>query len=139
MPLNLLGLAKSAHQLARIPAQVVRPVADRYNALLQIGFDTGTDPYGNAWAPLAEATLAKGRFPPPLTDTRAMRSQAVLVPMAGAGMELEEQVSYGVHHMSGNDNLPKRRYFPDSGLPAGWRRVLEDELHKQVVENFSDK
>jgi hypothetical protein len=139
MAANLLGLAKTMRQLQRIPSKLAPALADQYNAFLQAGFDAGTDPYGNPWAPLRPATLARGRFPPPLTDKGPLRANAKLVPSAGSGLELIAQVPYGFIHMSGapERNLVKRRYFPDSGLPAAWKRALEDELHNQVDEVFN--
>jgi len=135
--MNLLGLAKSAAQLRRVPSQIARPVADQVNALIQAGFDAGRDPYGHGWEPLAEATLAKGRFPPPLTDTRKMRAQAITIPMGGSGLQLAPQVSYGQHHMSGTPDMPKRRYWPDAGLPSAWRQIIREEMHRQTQENLN--
>ena len=131
--LNTLGLAKTVRQLQRVPAQMARPVADRLNRWIQEGFDKGEDPYGVAWAPLAQATLDRGRFPPPLTDTRRMRSQAILVPLSGSGLALLPQISYGRRHMAGTPDMPKRRYYPDAGIPAAWHRVIEEEQHNATM------
>lgn len=131
MARNILGLAKSMRQLKRIPSQIVTAVAPRLNALIQQGFSQGTDPYGIAWAPLKPATLAKGRTPPPLTEFGALRGSAVLTPASGAGLILGTPPFYGPIHMAGTDDMAKRRYFPDAGLPSAWRAVIADEYRQQ--------
>jgi hypothetical protein len=138
MALNYLGLAKTYAQLARVPDDVADDVADAWNARLQAGFDGGTDPYGNAWTALRPATLAKGRFPPPLTEGWALRNSAVLRALAGFGLELDPSPFYGVYHMSGTDYMAKRRYFPDAGLPAVWRQDLQKALSKRVKETVGN-
>ena len=136
MAANLAGLARSYRALARVPSQVAKDIAERYNERLQDGFDAGTDPYGVEWEALAPFTIAKGRFPPPLTDKGDLRAQARLVPMQGTGLQFVQQVPYGFVHMSGRADMPKRRYLPDAGLPAAWRADLRAALAARVAEKF---
>lgn len=123
---NILGLAKSLRALADVPAQIAKTVAGDLNRRIQAGFDAGSDPYGAAWGALKPATIAKGRTPPPLTDSGALRGNTYLEPMAGAGLQLAGGFfSYGVYHMQGTARMVKRRFFPDAGLPASWREDIQ--------------
>lgn len=136
MAANFLGLAKSLAALAKVPALISTRVAGDLNARLQAGFSAGTDPYGQAWAPLAPATLAKGRFPPPLTDTGALRGGAKLIPFP-SGLRLGSTPGYGQLHMSGTSRMPKRRWFPDAGLPASWREIIQRHFSALVREGLA--
>ena len=89
-------------------------------------FTLGADPYGETWAPLAPATLAKGRTPPPLTDTGAMReSLRVSVTQDAIVASLESPAGY---HQNGTRYMPARPVLPDygRGLPDAWRQAITD-------------
>ena len=89
-------------------------------------FVLGADPYGETWAPLAPATLAKGRTPPPLTDTGAMReSLRVAVTETAIVASLENPAGY---HQDGTRYMPARPVLPDyaRGLPDAWRASITD-------------
>lgn len=132
MAANILGLAKSYAQLAKVPAIVSTRVAGELNALLQAGFSAGADPYGGAWAPLAPRTLLR-HGPPPLTASGALRGSAKLTPFP-SGLRVAATPYYGDFHMSGTSRMPKRRWFPDAGLPASWRAVIEARYKATVAE-----
>src|SRR5690606_17437543 len=70
---NAFGLARALRELVRVPSQIAGAVSDAINDRIQAGFDQGTDPYGSPWAELAPYTLAKGRTPPPLTESGGLR------------------------------------------------------------------
>jgi hypothetical protein len=72
--------------LAEVPSRAAKAASESIATLILDGFDAGTDPYGRPWAPLRPYTLAKGRFPPPLTDSGAMRDSVDVRPTAGAGI-----------------------------------------------------
>lgn len=119
-------LAASLRTLSSIPATAARGGAERIAAQVQEDFDAGLDPYGNAWEDLAEATLAKGRTPPPLTDTGSMRASVDVSPMQGAGISITID-DPAVHHQYGTINMPARPIFPNQGaLPDTWRRAIAD-------------
>ena len=122
-----LGRMRSTlERLSDVPARTAALAAPRINALIQAGFDAGTDPYGTAWKPLRPATLAKGRFPPPLTATGRMRSGTKVRPRAGgrAGLVLVVGASYARFHQTGTRYMAARRIAPTRGMPASWRREI---------------
>ena len=119
-------LAPALRKLSEVPAQVARGAADAIAAQVQEDFDAGLDPYGEPWEPLAEATLAKGRTPPPLTDTGAMRASVDVRPGSGAGITFTID-DPAVHHQYGTVNMPARPMFPNqASLPDTWSRAIAD-------------
>jgi hypothetical protein len=118
-------------ELADVPARTARAVSNRLEELIQDEFDRGTDPYEDAWKPLAPATTAKGRTPPPLTDTSAMRGTLLVRPLAGAGVGITIDQPAGYHQTgwSGPRGTgPARPVLPARGeLPDGWIEVIEEE------------
>jgi hypothetical protein len=89
-------------------------------------FTLGADPYGETWAPLAPATIAKGRTPPPLTDTGAMREGLrVSVTQDAIVASLPDPAGY---HQTGTRHMPARPVLPDDarGLPDAWRAAITD-------------
>jgi hypothetical protein len=116
-------------ELPRKLAAEVKPDIDR---LLQQQFKDGVDPYGRPWAPLRPATLALGRRPPPLTDSRVLRdgTQVVLGRGNSAGLRIHLGAPYGFFHQTGYRNVrtgrrvPPRRVLPQQGIPQSWSRAL---------------
>ena len=73
---SLESLASAADRRAQVPALASQRAADSIRALIQEEFDEGRDPYGTAWEPIEDSTLAHridSQDPTPLTDTRGMR------------------------------------------------------------------
>lgn len=118
-------------ELATVPSRTARGVSDRLEELVQEEFDRGTDPYEEAWTPLAPATLARGRSAPPLTDTSAMRDSLRVFPLAGAGVGVTIDHPAGPHQTgwSGPQGSgPARPILPARGeLPDGWIEAIEAE------------
>lgn len=120
-----LGLLQAnLRRLAEVPATASREVAEQITGRLDAGFSAGTDPYGRGWAPLAPATLRKGRHPPPLTDTRRLRSGTVARPRAGAGVALLTGDAYGGYHQTGTRHMPARPILPRGSMPATWNAII---------------
>ncbi len=117
-------------KLAQVPSQVSGPYAARLRTELQRQFDRGTDPYGKAWAPLRPATIAKGRFPPPLTDRGIGRRGVTALPMRGAGVRLQSTVGYMERHQEGTERMAARPFFPVRVLPKRWAEILDEEYQK---------
>lgn len=89
-------------------------------------FTLGADPYGETWAPLAPATIAKGRTAPPLTDTGKMReSLRVNASQSAIVASIDDPAGY---HQSGTQRMPARPVLPDDarGLPDAWRQAITD-------------
>lgn len=133
-------LADRLNDLARIPSRVSAKVAPKIAELIQEEFDDGADPYGTPWEPLAEATLAKGRTPPPLTDTLHsppnMRDTVHVRPMQAAGVKITIDHPAAPHQTGWNGRQgqgPARPPLPARGeLPAGWQEVIESEIERDV-------
>lgn len=130
-------LAASIRKLAEVPAQVAKGASEAIAQQIQDDFAAGLDPYGNAWEPLAEATLDKGRTPPPLTDTGAMRDSVSVTPMAGAGISITID-DPAVHHQYGTINMPARPVFPNQReLPDTWQRAIADAAEDSFNRSLS--
>lgn len=118
-------------ELAQVPSRCARAVSTRLEELVQEEFDRGADPYEEPWAPLSPVTLARGRTPPPLTDTSAMRASLHVRPLAGAGVGVTIDHPAGPHQTgwSGPQGSgPARPILPARGeLPDGWIEAIEAE------------
>jgi hypothetical protein len=116
--------------LARIPSRVAPIVAEKLAEELDAEFSAGVDPYGRAWAPLAASTEARGRTPPPLTDSHAMRDGVRVAPLRGAGVGITVPHP-GLPHQTGwsgeQGDGPARPILPaGSELPDAWEDVIFD-------------
>lgn len=126
-------LSENIASLARVPSQASARIAVGLGALIEHEFSTGTDPYGNAWAPLAPRTLARGRTSPPLTDTGSMRDSALARPMPSAGVSITidhpaAPHQTGWHGIQGDG--PARPILPSRQMPAEWRALITDEIRE---------
>lgn len=130
---ELASLQESLAQLADVPRKVAIVAAPKIAELIEAEFETGADPYGRAWAPLAASTVARGRTPPPLTDTRDLRDRTTVTPRPGgrAGIQIKMGRAYGQFHQTGfkihnarGKRAPKRAILPDHGMPASWRKAI---------------
>ena len=128
----LSRLADRCADLATVPSRAAKRAAVEIEALIEDEFDAGTDPYGTAWAPLAEATVDRGRSPPPLTDTAAMRQSVAVRPMRGAGVAVTVAHPAGIHQTgwSGKGGKgPARPILPQRrALPEDWRDAIADAV-----------
>lgn len=123
--------------LASVPSQAARPIASRIHKAIQKQFDEGRDPFGRDWAPLAPATLAKGRRPPPLTDTRRGRNSISVRPTRGAGIAILVGVFYMAIHNKGNlPRLPRRLILPTNVLPKEWNKIYKEELEAALARRL---
>jgi phage gpG-like protein len=136
---STLTFSKALKSLLGVPSQIAGPVAKDINQEIQKKFDAGQDPYGKSWASLKPATLAKGRHPPPLTDTGKGRSGVKAQPMQGAGIALTSSVSYmGIHQKGNPPILARRSFFPVNTLPKQWLKLWEKRLVKGVKVRLSN-
>ena len=132
-------LAARIGDLARLPSRVSARVAEDIDAAIQSEFDGGHDPYGKAWEALAPATLDRGRTPPPLTDSGAMRASLVVAPLprAGVGIQIAHPAAPHQTGWSGPQGTgPARPILPAGVMPATWneaiRTACEDEFGRAV-------
>ena len=125
-----LQASRAIRDLTKVPSQSARPVSVRIKADIERYFSAGEDPYGKAWAPLRPATLAKGRHPPPLTDTHDGRDGITVTPAQGAGVRITSNTSYMVHHMRKSGNRAARKFLPEGVTPKQWEKIYQEELEK---------
>ncbi len=121
------------------PAPALDAIGRVLKTHLQLEFQTGTDPYGNRWAPL------KVRHGQPLRDKGHLMS-SIDYRVDGDGVEIGTNLSYAPVHQFGavieaknaralrffvegrpvfvgrghKITIPARKIFPLEGLPAAW-------------------
>lgn len=122
---NFGQFARVLHELARVPSRVAVLAAPRLRRLVTEQFTKQQDPYGAAWAPLTAGSIQRGRRPPVLTDTSAMRRGIRVRPMAGAGLSITIPAPYAGFHQTGTSLMVSRPIFPRAGMPRKWRKALE--------------
>ena len=126
---NFKGLMDRLAELEQVPSQCATLAAGKIAKLVDEEFARGADPYGDAWAPLAPATLARGRRPPPLTDTGALRYSITVKASQGAGIEIEIGVPYATFIQTGTGYMPARTVLPAGNeLPQEWEEAIESSL-----------
>lgn len=134
-------LERNLGKLAGVPAQIAGDASDSIAELIDEEFEAGNDPYGRPWAALAQATLDKGRGPPPLTDTEAMRESVVVAPMQGAGISITIDHPGGVHQTGarkGAWSMPARPVLPDATFPATWKKALDTAAQARLDATLGD-
>ena len=127
-------LQKTIEELATLPRAVARISAPKLSKLMAKQFSSGCDPYGRPWRPITATTkrLRKGRKGGrPLTDTGRLRA-GTGVSVTRSGAKLVIGAPYGAFHQTGTKNMPARRIFPQFGLPAAWRAVLQDTARAEL-------
>ena len=117
-------LADYIERLERLSAgsfidRVRRTVALDGLRLINKGYATSTDPYGNRWQPLK---YRKGK---PLVKTGAFRDTWLAYPTA-TGVRFVSGVGYGAYHQYGTATIPFRRVVPLTryGLPKAWTDAI---------------
>jgi hypothetical protein len=131
-----LQASRSLRDLVKVPAQIAPAVAKRIKKDIERYFSAGTDPYGKAWAPLKPSTRAKGRHPPPLTDTRGGRRGIKVAPMRGSGIKITSDTPYMVYHMREATHRAARKFLPEGVVPANWFKIWQQELDKIIRAKY---
>lgn len=126
-------LAENLGRLTQVPSQVSAEVAEKISVLIDEQFAAGKDAYGQAWKPLKPATIAKGRRPPPLTDSGAMRGAITVKPSSGAGIEISSPTDYARFHQTGTKYMVPREVLPDhANLPPSWQKAIEESFRNKM-------
>ncbi len=121
-------LASTLAELEDIPSRIASDVAGGINELIQDQFVSGSDPYGNPWAPLLPSTVRrKGGDTRILRRTDALSSQTIARSTSGAGIEITS-IEYGGYHQGPTADRVARPILPDGGeLPESWQEVIEEK------------
>ncbi len=127
-------------KLASVPSAIAPSVARKINRELRRQFDQGVDPYGKPWAALRPRTLAKGRHPPPLTDTHAGRDSVRAKAGSGAGVQITVDVPYmGIHQNGDPPRMVARKFLPERALPKAWKEIWELELIRATKKRLGGR
>lgn len=121
----LATFARSLNALSGVPARASRKAAEGIQRLVDHEFDAGSDPYGRPWKGLRPATIAKGRTPPPLTDSGALAGGTEVRAARGAGIQVEVGESYGAFHQTGTRYMAARPILPTGPLPKAWQAEID--------------
>jgi len=129
-------LADRVADLASVPSRASAKIARELEGLIQEEFDAGRDPYETPWKPLAAATKAKGRTPPPLTDTHRLRDGIRVRPQRPAGVAITVDAPYAAPHQTGwsgpQGDGPARPILPARDvLPPDWDDVIGDAVARE--------
>jgi phage gpG-like protein len=130
---GLQRLSGTLRALADVPSRASADAAGRIAELIEESFDSGTDPYGRPWAALAASTRARGRNPPPLTDTGSMRGSVQVAALPSAGIAVTIGTAYATFHQTGTKHMPQRQILPQSGgLAPSWRQAIADAVAANI-------
>lgn len=133
----MAGWDKLAHnlaELAKIPSQLSKPVAEAFNKLIYTQFANGQDPYGKGWAPLAPSTIRQKGHSSILVDTGKLAASTIAVPMSGAGIELRS-IDYGQFHQFGTKYMVAREVFPARDeLPLAWQAAIRKAYSDRIQQ-----
>jgi hypothetical protein len=128
MATDLGLLADHLGELATIPSRVSATIAADFDAFIDECFANASDPYGNAWEPLADSTVLRKGFATPLEESGDLRSQTGAFPLKGAGIEFRS-ATYGFFHNAGTVSMPARKFLPDGPeLPVQWSAAVTARL-----------
>lgn len=135
-------LAQNIGRLASVPSRASVDASRGIARQIDQQFARGVDPYGKAWKRLAPSTIAKGRRPPPMTDTGDLRNGADVRPRSGAGIDVTFSVPYlGFHQGAGSPraNVPPRHVLPEGPLPPAWEKVIAQSVDNAFTDAFTGR
>lgn len=127
--MNFNGFAKLVRGLQRTATAIAPTVASEVEALVKRQFETGTDPHGQAYAPLAASTRKRhgGSGSPLQTWGRYVKVKPI-----GKGRVLividDKRARF---HQKGTNNMPARPLVPD-GTPETWHKAIEEAFRAGV-------
>ncbi len=124
--------------LAEVPSRTTKAVAPLLLARWRADWRAGKDPHGRAWAPLAPATLAKGRTPPPMIETGGTLASTAVRPLKGAGLAITVG-GFAALHMRATPDRPARTTVPTMGVPASWRGIIAKAAKDQAARAAGGK
>lgn len=123
---------RAMSERARNLGPVLQVAAADTVGIITDAFDSSSSPAGQAWRPLAPATVAQRRqhSSKPLIDTGRLRASVYAQPTAdNKGLRFGSTVGYGKYHQGSRPFLPvdgtPGNYTPNRAGPGGshWLRV----------------
>ena len=131
-----LQASRALRDLARVPSRVSPDVARGIKREINRTFREGTDPYGRPLAPLRPATLAKGRHPPPMTDTGRAKRNVTVRAAQGAGVQILSPPHPLIYHFRRLGVRAARKMLPEGVLPSRYRKVWQRALDRAAKETL---
>lgn len=125
MARSLAEYSRALSDLGKVPARMSASVAKDIKALIVKQFATGTDPYGNAWAPLKASTLKRKKSNMILVETNDMFNSINVAPMQGAGVAITIDETPAIYHQRGTGKMAARPILPKYVLPKAWRAAIQ--------------
>lgn len=133
--------------LARVPSQAARAIADDVSKEIQRTIDRSTDPHGKPWR------LKRNGKPSILKRTGRGRRSIIASPTSGAGFKIVVGVLYMIYHQFGgkshlrghkrNPNFgrdkdrsggrnrpPTRSFLPWDRIPESWAKIVEKRIEQ---------
>jgi phage virion morphogenesis protein len=143
-------------QFARDPREGLDAVGRVMKTKVQLGFHTGTDPYGKPWAPL------KSRSGQPLRDSDNLMG-SFDYHVEGNSVEIGTNMPYAPTHQHGATirpkssdpkarlfflvngvpvfarevKIPPREMLPLDGLPADWEEDIVDAIEGVIADQWA--
>lgn len=132
-PMTLEALSMYLRNLQGVAQQTAAEVVPAFREFVESEFESGVDPYGRKWRKLAKSTIEKGRKPPPLTDTGAMRAS---VEIHASGESVFLRVDSPAHfHQRGTAHMPARPILPEkTALPNDWIAAIAETAKRIAGE-----
>lgn len=104
-------------------------IGRRLHALVQQGWDSESDPYGDPWAPTTRAN-------PILDETGAMRGSSTYEVTAEGITFTVADWKAAFHQYGTSRGIVPRKMLPDEGVPVAWQAVIQDEVTAFFRETF---
>jgi len=134
-----------------------RRIAPTIRSNVEAQFAKGVNPYDTPWKPLRPATLAKGRTPPPLTETGALRRSIKVTANGYTLRVIAADLVAGLHQNGWTRSRIKRRkgkvvgkttigpgatkrqILPDGRIPNVWRQQIRRMAREIMGERLGRK
>ncbi len=128
---QLKGLSAQLKDFGTVKRTLIEGLAQETMTLIQEGFQTSTDPYGQPWV----ADKKGGHSP--LQATGALRS-GFTVTQGATGFTISNDAPGFAAHNFGWVKIPKRQMLPDSikGLPEAWSKRLESSATHTLSDAY---
>jgi hypothetical protein len=129
------GQRAMIQELLKVPSVAAARVCPKLNKRVDRMFDSGTDPYGNPWAPLKPSTIRRKRayrWPSKiLVRAKKLWPATRFVPRGGSGLSMVVGDS-GIHAQSGAPAREPRAIVPQYGLPSEWRKDIKSAVDAEL-------
>lgn len=139
MASSFRNLANNLGELSQVASVVTTAVAEDINGFLAAEFVDEVDPYGAAWAELAESTKRKKGHDRIMYETGDTERETRAYAMRGAGIEIRSTQQAGYNQFE-RSNAPARPVLPSrEDLPAKWRAAIDKRFEEAVARRGKGK